>query len=300
MIKYEVHSLNLASTFALPELCAMTVDQSVEADAIIEVGEVPYTIPHEWASENGFLVGRNEILVSIDGAARYLIQEGKRIIIQREPGAADELVRAFLYGAAFSALLQQRRLMPLHASVVVIGERAIAFCGGTGHGKSTLAAAFAARGYAVLSDDKIVLRRSPDGLLAYPSPPVLSLNPAAARATGQALINRVSDHKKFGKHCYLVPDAYGHTPTLLTHILVTKWVEDGVFDIEPLSPFQGLIELRQNITIGTLIGPLGFEADFLQWTQDIMKYSRLFQLRRPKDFAQMDAGLDQIIACARS
>jgi len=207
-------------------------------------------------------------------------------------------MRVFLYGAAFSALLQQRRLMPIHASVVVIGDCAVAFCGGTGRGKSTLAAAFAARGYAVLSDDKIVLRRSPAGLFAFPTPPVLSLYPEAAQATEQATANRVSERKKFGKHCYLVPDAYFCEPALLTHIFFAKWEEDG-FDIVPLSPFRGLTELRQNLNVGTLIGPLGYEPDFMRWTQDIMKYCHLFQLCRRKDFAQMGAAVDRIIACVR-
>lgn len=300
MHKYQVHGLKLASTFALPELASQTVDEIAEADAIIEAGKVPETIPHEWESDEGYLVGREEILVSIKGVARYLVQDGRRIIIQREPQAASELVRVFLYGAGFSTLLQQRRLMPLHAGAVVLDERAIAFCGATGHGKSTLTAALVARGFVALSDDKIVLRKSTEGLLASPSPPVLSLHPTAAQTTGQSHKNRVSDTKKFGKHCYLVPDAFSHTPAALTHLFFVKWAGDGCSHIEPLSPFQGLSELRKNLNLGTLTGPLGFEEDFMRWTQDVIENVRLFVLRRPKDFNKLGAVLDQIIAHATS
>lgn len=268
----------------------------MNVDATIEAGEVPKTIRYESVLEDGLIVGENEILVTIDGVARYLVQRGEHIVVQPEAAAADELVRVFLYGAGFSTLLQQRRLMPLHASAVAMGERAIAFCGPTGHGKSTLAAAFSARGHTVLCDDKLVLRATSEGVFACPGPPTLSLFPAAAQATGQSRKNRVSDREKFGKHCYLAPAANASAKLPLTHVFLMKWAQDGGLDIRPLPPFESLIELRQNLNLGTLIGPLGIEADFMRWSQVVLSQVRFFELHRPKDFRQMDKVLDRVIA----
>jgi hypothetical protein len=50
-------------------------------------------------------------------------------------------------------LLRQRGWLPLHASVVAMGEQAALFLGSSGEGKSTTAAAFHARGHLVIADD---------------------------------------------------------------------------------------------------------------------------------------------------
>jgi hypothetical protein len=64
---------------------------------------------------------------------------------------------------------------------VVDGE-AIAFLGASGSGKSTLAAAFVQRGYALLTDDVLVLQPDGNKLLAHPSLPRLKLTPETADA----------------------------------------------------------------------------------------------------------------------
>ncbi|MBF0395098.1 MAG: hypothetical protein HQL38_20680, partial [Alphaproteobacteria bacterium] len=70
----------------------------------------------------------------------------------------------------------QRGLLPLHASCVAIGGRAIAFSGVSGAGKSTLAAAFHRQGHSVLSDDVTVVDvEAPGGPLVLPSFPRLKL-----------------------------------------------------------------------------------------------------------------------------
>lgn len=62
-----------------------------------------------------------------------------------------------------------------HGSAVEAEERALAFLGGSGIGKSTLAANFAARGYRFLTDDAIVLEPTGDGYLVQPGHPSLRL-----------------------------------------------------------------------------------------------------------------------------
>ncbi|MBF0394217.1 MAG: serine kinase, partial [Alphaproteobacteria bacterium] len=70
----------------------------------------------------------------------------------------------------------QRGLLPLHASCVAIGGRAVAFSGVSGAGKSTLAAAFHRQGYPVLSDDVTVVDvEAPGGPLVLPSFPRIKL-----------------------------------------------------------------------------------------------------------------------------
>lgn len=296
--KYELYGLTVSSSLELPELTAQLVEHNHDPDVTIEAGEVPVKIHNAMLSEEGFLVGQHEILIDIDRVGRYLVQEGRRIIVQPLTAITDERVRLFLYGAALSALLLQRGLMPLHASTVVIGGRGIVFAGPSGHGKSTLVASLAVQGYPVLSDDKIVLRPGPQGVYASPGPPVLSLFPAAAQVSGQPRKNRVSNLKKFGKHCYLVPHLYARTPLRVSHLFFTDWAEAGssALTIKQLTPFESLVQLRGNLLLGSVIGPLGLEEEFVRWARTMIREVRLFSLQRIRDFSRLEEVLQGITA----
>jgi hypothetical protein len=64
----------------------------------------------------------------------------------------------YLVGPIIGFVLRLRGSVALHASTVVFNEYAVAFLGRSGAGKSTTAAAFANRGYAILADDVSSLR----------------------------------------------------------------------------------------------------------------------------------------------
>jgi hypothetical protein len=72
----------------------------------------------------------------------------------------------------------------LHASVVNLEGRAVAFLGPVGAGKSSFAAAMHARGHAVISDDNAAVRLSSQDLEVEPAYPYVKLFPAIAAALG--------------------------------------------------------------------------------------------------------------------
>jgi hypothetical protein len=63
----------------------------------------------------------------------------------------------YLLGSILGWVLRLRGVVCLHASAVVINGQVAVFLGAAGAGKSTTAAAFAQRGYPVLSDDVVAL-----------------------------------------------------------------------------------------------------------------------------------------------
>ena len=86
------------------------------------------------------------------------------------PGQTLEDLAAYLYGPVLGFILRAWGRLALHASCVRIGDSAVLLAGDSGAGKSTTAAALAARGMPVLSDDLTALTSADDGsALAWPS-----------------------------------------------------------------------------------------------------------------------------------
>jgi hypothetical protein len=85
----------------------------------------------------------------------------------------------FLLGPILGYALRLRGITCLHASCVSVDGEGLALTGPSGAGKSTTAAAFAAAGYPVISDDVLPLMREGNGILGIPGYPRLRLWPDA-------------------------------------------------------------------------------------------------------------------------
>jgi hypothetical protein len=180
---YSVYGLNVASSIPLPELSA----GGGKPDVTIRYGPVPTSLQGAIETGSFYQAAPGSFLLLVDEVARYLVTDGKQIVIQREPGAVDEEIALFLLGCAFAPLLQQRGLLPLHCSGIVVEGGCIAFVGHSGIGKSSLAGAFLKRGYHILTDDILVISLISDGTpRAYPGYPQLKLWPDTISKLGEA------------------------------------------------------------------------------------------------------------------
>ena len=77
-------------------------------------------------------------------------------------------LRPFLFGSVMSSLLRLRGTICLHASVVSLEDKAIAFAGRKGAGKSTTVAALAQRGAALLTDDIAAINVERERFVVHP------------------------------------------------------------------------------------------------------------------------------------
>jgi hypothetical protein len=93
-------------------------------------------------------------------------------VIEVEPDQRHEgLLEHRLACLVVPLMLAERGDLALHAAVLARDGRAVAFCGASMVGKSTLAAALAERGWALLGDDSAVLSlEGDDGLVVWPGP----------------------------------------------------------------------------------------------------------------------------------
>lgn len=143
---YWCYGLCLHSDIPLPELAR--VEQA--PDVTIRLGHLP-----DKPQYNGTFrcFGDEEEYCLVGDVGDFLVRYGREIIVEPLPGVEEALLRHYLLGLIMSLLLRQRGLFMLHASAVALHGHAVAFFGASGSGKSTIAAAFAAREYTVLSDD---------------------------------------------------------------------------------------------------------------------------------------------------
>lgn len=142
MKSYKAYNLCIASELQLPEL----IETKGEPDVIVRFGKVDNAtaMRHD---------GGQNLLGEVPEIGEFFIHDGREILMNPLPGVDEALLRTVLLGPVLCVLLRQRGLLVLHASCININHKGVAFMGGSGWGKSTLATAFHTKGYDVLTDD---------------------------------------------------------------------------------------------------------------------------------------------------
>lgn len=155
-LKYTAFGLTIKSMIELPGLKLTTDNEPI--DVTIEVRDLNlYWDTYIGTDPYNFLVRNEKFFFSVPEAARFCVENGERIIISPIPDGNREKMLLFLLGTCMGAVLLQRGILPLHGSAVVMDGKAYAFVGESGVGKSTLANAWVAQGYRLLSDDVVAV-----------------------------------------------------------------------------------------------------------------------------------------------
>jgi hypothetical protein len=170
---YRLSAHKLLSDIELPELMPWDGGCESPAELLFRLGNVPARLEKPDHEAGGFATqGRDRYLLAEDD--RILIENGSEVTIEPAPGTDLTEARALVMGPVQAVLWHQRGLLPLHASVVGGGGRAVALAGPSGIGKSTLAAALSRKGFSVLADD-ICIVDTANGAEILPSTPRLRL-----------------------------------------------------------------------------------------------------------------------------
>jgi hypothetical protein len=193
--------------------------------------------------------------------------QGSRIWSTWPDSATIADTAVYLLGPVLGFVLRLRGIIPLHASAVAVGDRAIAFVGPACAGKSTTAAAFARLGYRVLSDDVVALCERDGQFLVQPGYPILRLWPKSAnvlygsydalpRLTPAGGINgwwdkRYLDLQENGNGFQEIP-----LPLAAIYMIDERRCEPAAPALEPMALGTGLIRLVSNSYVNYLLdGP---------------------------------------------
>jgi hypothetical protein len=178
---YLLGGITLASEIALPELPLIQHDGATAHPVTIRLGDVPSHLPDAIEIDPDCFASSSQYLLCIHGIARYLVTNGREIVVAPDANALPLDVRAYLLGIIFIVLCQQRGLLPLHASAVsaapISGKHGVvAFLAHSGQGKSSLAAHLAQRGFRVVADDICLIDTTQQGAaMVTPAAPWLKL-----------------------------------------------------------------------------------------------------------------------------
>jgi hypothetical protein len=157
---YSTFGLHLRSEIEIHEFGRVIsgLEDVLRPDIEIAVGPMPDSVDHLAPLGAHMAISSSAALFRVPDVARYLVEEGRRVLIEPLHDASSLEVRAYLLGTALGALLHQRRMIPLHVSVVASPRGLLAFSGPSGAGKSTIAAALhLEHGWPILTDDLAVM-----------------------------------------------------------------------------------------------------------------------------------------------
>lgn len=249
---YTAYNLCIHSEIPLPEL----ISTQGEADAIIRLGKLDDISPETIDSGN-------HVLSPFSYGVRFLIQNGREIIIEQTSEADECSTRTLLLGFAMSLLLRQRGILVLHGSSVAVNDEVVAFVGGSGWGKSTLAEAFHLRGYGIVTDDVLPIKLDGDRPIVFPGFPQVKLWPETAASLGYDTENLPQVTPRQPKLAHRFSDRFNLTPLPLRKIYILAKGNDH--EISNLPPQIAVMELvRHTRSVEWITAPEFVKSNLLQ------------------------------------
>lgn len=282
---YSCFDFQLSSDVPLTELSPAPIgDPRPVVNA--RLAPVPNTLPGAGVRLHGVEVAADSAMLSVQGVGRFLVREGREILIDPVPEASERNIRLFLLGSAVGLLCHQRGLLPLHANAVVTGSGACAFGGPSGSGKSTLAAYFQRAGYELLCDDVcMVAFDDQDRALVWPGLPWLKLWSDAAAQFGYdpSALDRVADG--FDKYHVPLARTYQARPLPLRRLYVLGRCDDGDQGRIDRLAGQNAMEAVMAHTYRThYLGPMGLRARHFRQCAALLRTVPVYSVARAWGF----------------
>lgn len=283
---YRAYGLQIRCEFAVPFAPA---DPSRKPDLTIRVGRTPESLTRGARRGIGFDAAPGRFLLRVGGVGRYLVRDGREIVV--EPEGADEAeVRAYLLGSAIGACLQQRGYLTLHASAVGTNAGAALFAGESGVGKSTLLAAFLDRGHAALADDISAISLAGDGRPAVVGafPHVRLWADALERIRWRAKDRILEEVRRTGSKWYVPVERFRILPLAVKVIFALATHDGDEIAIEPAAPGDAFRLLVRATYRPEFVTGLGVESDHLRMVAALVRDTQVVRVTRPRAAGRLD------------
>lgn len=290
--RYQAFGLSLQSALALPEL-REDPNPDLPPDVVVSVGDAHR--PPESVTEivEDVCAGPAVFWMDVAETARLLVRDGREIVVHAYPGASEGDVRAYLLGSALGALLQQRGILPLHASAVEIDGRAVAFIAPSGGGKSTMAMHLQHRGHRVICDDICAVDIHDGVPRLWPGLRNLKLWRASLAA-----IDRTPDQLEpvlatLDKYRLPIAAPAAYRAYDLAAVVMLEWGD--TLALTPMPGAAAVGALVANTFRGELVVPMAREAAHWRQCLDTFQAAGVRVLTRPRALDALDAASAMVV-----
>jgi len=186
MFSYRICGHTIHSNVHIPELIVSDEREAeITFQLCAEAGPISESCDwlNHWYSLDGsiwlaFAKLEAGYLLSFPAHADFLVSADAHIVCcYPRANCPPETIRHLLLNQVIPVVLSHLGKLVLHASACATPQGVIAFMGMTGTGKSTLAASFGLRGFAVVTDDCLLVEEQDEEIMTVPSYPGLRLWP---------------------------------------------------------------------------------------------------------------------------
>jgi hypothetical protein len=192
------------------------------------------------------------------------------------PGVDPGLLAVLAGGTLLAVHLTLRHQLVLHASAVRAGEHAVAFVGGSGMGKSTLAAALCGHGCALVADDVLRVDADPAAVRVHPGSVESRLRRSAAALVGPGAARTTADGR-----LALRPAARADGPVPLGACVVPRPSREvTAVSVHRLPPARALLRLAQFPRVAGWVEPAWMDRAF-QGLADLAERVPVFEATVP-------------------
>jgi len=244
---YKAFGLTFRSCIEHPEFIGQ--QSTSVSDCVISFGSVPHNLNNPDAVGGVYQSKGQQFILRIEHVARYLIENGDKITIQKVPGASDRETIVFLWASAVAVLLHQRGKLIVHGSSIMQGENAIIFSGSSGSGKSTIASTFAThKGAMIISDDITAISMDPSGTpVVLPGYPLMKLWRDSSDKLGLEWDDRRLIRKRVNKMMVNINDKVVHHAVPLRQFYFLSYKNNGQVAINEVNGYKKLELLTEKI-----------------------------------------------------
>jgi len=277
---------------AIPE-----APQAKAADVVIRRGPVPMALDGATARGPNWEMAGEIFLLRVPRLARFQIAAGRDIVVEIEPGVTDRDAAGFVLGSVFGILLHQRGALVLHGAAVAKDGRAVAICGASGEGKSTLAAALCRDGCAFVTDDICVVgldaNRRP---IVLPDGRQLKLWKQSIDRLDLAQRRGEAVRESFEKYFIEPSDALGQASPLAAIYVLRGARPPFQAGIKHLALADAVRALDYEAYRPVLRSKIGKKPEMLTHAAAMLGHVKMFLLVRPRGFEH----LDETVAAVRA
>jgi hypothetical protein len=292
---YWAFGLHISSTLQMEELPHFPTS---DPDLEINVSQVQRLAMN--SSEYEFIKDGKTITFHVPEVATFFMDSGKSINVECLQSSDLNLVKLYILGTCMGVILLQRKVVPLHGSLIEIEGKAYAFVGHSGAGKSTLASAFINQGYKLVSDDLIAVTLKDGQPWVVPSYPQQKLWQESLNIFGMDRSDFNSIYGREEKYCIPIKSQFYSKPLPLGGIFELTKADQSAVEIRSI-PNLNKFHLFFNHTYRNF---LLHKLNILDWhfslSTEIIPNIMIYQVSRPIVGVTVEAIREMILNTIKS